>query len=99
LAAQSKLRRAITPTPRQQGIETPASPVSCRWGWARRLKRVFAIDLEGGPRCQSGTLRIIAAITSEPGIRRILRHLKLEPDPPPIAPAGLEQGRFAWASA
>lgn len=98
LAAHSKLRRAITPTPRQQGVEPPASPVSSRWGWARLLKRVFAIDLERCPRCQSGTLRIIPAITSGPVIRRLLRHLKLEPDPPPIAPACLEQGRFAWAS-
>jgi hypothetical protein len=98
LAAHSKLRRSITPTPRQQGIEASASPVSSRWGWARLLKRVFAIDLERCPRCQLGSLRIISAITYRPVIRRILGHLKLAADPPPLSPACLEQGRFAWTS-
>jgi hypothetical protein len=32
-------------------------------------------------------------------IRRILSHLKLAAAPPPLAPARLEQGRFAWACA
>jgi len=81
LAAHSKLRRSITPTPRQQGIEPSASPVSSRWGWARLLKRVFAIDMERCPRCPQGALRIIAAITWRPVIRRILGHLKLTVDP------------------
>jgi len=34
LAAHSKLRGAITPTPRQRGIETQARPVASRWAWA-----------------------------------------------------------------
>ena len=62
-------------------------------------KRVFALDLERCPRCQSGALRMIAALTSRPVIRRILRHLKRAADPPPLAPARLGQGRFAWVSA
>jgi hypothetical protein len=98
LAPHSKLRGVITPTCRQQGVEPAASPVSSRWGWARLLKRVFAIDLERCPTCHQGTLRIIAAITSGPIIREILYHLKLAADPPPIAPARLSQERFAWAS-
>jgi len=93
-----KLRAAIIPTPRQQGVPEAASPVSSRWGWARLLKRVFAIDLERCPTCHQGTLRIIAAIPSGPIIRQILYHLKLAADPPPIAPARLSQERFAWAS-
>ena len=98
LAAHSKLRGAITPTPRQQGIETQASPVASRWAWARWLKRVFALDLERCPRGHSGTLRIIAVITCRPVIRRILCRLKLAADPPPLAAARLEPGRFAWTS-
>lgn len=98
LAAHSNLRRSITPTPRQQGIDPAARPVSSRWGWARLLKRVFAIDLERCPRCHQGALQIIAAITWRPVIRRILGHLKLAADPPPFSPARLEQGRFAWTS-
>jgi hypothetical protein len=83
LAAHSNLRRSIAPTPRQRGIEPSASPVSSRWGWARLLKRVLAIDMEGGPRCYQGALRIIAAITYRPVIRRILRPLKLTAAPLP----------------
>ena len=99
LAAHSKLRRAITPTPRQQGIEAPVGPVSSRWAWARLLKRVFTLDMERCPRCQAGILRLIAAITERSIISRILRHLNLAADPPSIAVARLEQGRFAWTSA
>lgn len=95
LAPHSKLRTAITPTPRQQGAEKPedrrASP---NWRWARLLKRVFAIDMERCPVCQQGRLRIIAAITEARVVKKILRHLKLAMDPPAIAPA--RQAAFAW---
>ena len=57
------------------------------WSWARLLKRVFALDMACCPWCQRGALRIIAAITHGEVIRKILRHLKLAVDPPPIAPA------------
>ncbi len=97
LAPHSKLRSAIIPTPRQQGVEEPdASPPSPYWGWARLLKRVFAIDMARCPVCQQGTLRIIAAITERSVIRKILRYLKLTVDPPAIAPA--RQTAFAWAA-
>ena len=64
------------------------------WSWARLLKRVFAMDMERCPVCQQGRLRIIAAITEDSVIQKILRHLKLAVDPPPIAPA--QQAAFAW---
>ena len=97
LAPHSKLRGAITPTPRQQGKDEPAgrSP-SPYWRWARLLKRVFAIDMARCPVCQQGTLRIIAAITEVRVIRTILRHLKLAVAPPPLAPA--QQAAFAWSA-
>ncbi len=96
LAPHSTLRSAIIPTPRQQGREEPdACPPSPYWGWARLLKRVFALDMEHCPMCQRGTLRIIAAIIERSVIRKILRYLKLAVDPPPIAPA--RQTAFAWA--
>ncbi len=96
LAPHSKLRGAITPTPRQQGVEASEgrSP-SPNWTWARLLKRVFSIDMERCPVCQQGRLRIIVAITEVGVIKKILRHLKLAADPPPIAPA--QQAAFAWA--
>jgi hypothetical protein len=58
------------------------------------LKRVFAIDMERCPVCQQGRLRLIAAITEVSVMQKILRHLKLAVDPPPIAPA--QQGALAW---
>jgi hypothetical protein len=72
---------------------------SPRWSWARLLKRVFALDMARCPFCQQGTLRIIAAITQGAVIRKILPHLQLTADPPPIAPARAHQDAFAWASA
>jgi len=47
------------------------------------------------PFCRRGSLRIIAAITQESVITRILRHLKLASVPPPIAPARCRQELFA----
>jgi Putative transposase/Transposase zinc-binding domain len=100
LAPHSHLRGAIIPTPRQQGVdEEQTEPASLRWSWARLLKRVFALDMARCPWCQRGPLRIIAAITHGEVIRKILRHLKLAVDPPPIAPARLRQEAFAWSSA
>jgi hypothetical protein len=54
--------------------------------------------MERCPECGRGTLRIIAAITQAEVIRKILRHLKLATDPPPIAPTRACQATFAWAS-
>lgn len=99
LAPHSHLRRAIIPTPRQQGVEEAATATaSPRWSWAQLLKRVFALDMARCPFCPQGTLRIIAAITQGAVVRKILQHLKLAVDPPPIAPARLRQDAFAWSS-
>jgi hypothetical protein len=60
---------------------------------------VFALDMARCPWCHEGTLRIIAAIMQGEVIRKILQHLKLSADPPPIAPARVRQEAFAWSSA
>ncbi len=60
------------------------------------LKRVFAMDMERCPVCQQGRLRIITAMTEVRVMKKILRHLKLAVDPPPIAPA--QQAAFAWGA-
>ena len=101
LAPHSHLRSAITPTPRQQGVneEEATDPGSPRWNWAQLLKRVFAVDMARCPWCQQGSLRIIATITQGEVIQKILRHLKLAADPPLIAPARVRQEAFAWSSA
>jgi hypothetical protein len=43
--------------------------------WARRLKRVFGIEIEGCARC-GGRLRIIASIEEPQVIAKILSHLE-----------------------
>ena len=100
MAPHSHLRGAIIPTPRQQGVDEEETETgSPRWDWARLLKRVFALDMARCPWCQRGALRIIAAIMQREVIQKILRHLKLAVDPPPIAPARVRQEAFAWSSA
>jgi hypothetical protein len=99
LAPHSLRRGTITPTPRQQGMEEPeASSAAPHWSWARLLKRVFALDMATCPFCRQGSLRIIAAITQAEVLRKMLRHLKLAADPPPIAPARAHQATFDWVA-
>jgi len=88
LAPHCHLRGALIPTPRQQGVDEEATDtVSPHWSWVRLLKRVFALDMARCPWCQQGALRILATITQGEIITKILRHLKLTADPPPVAPA------------
>jgi Putative transposase len=99
LAPHSHLRGAIIPTPRQQGL---AEPEVCRswprWRWARRLQRVFDVDMARCPFCYQGTLRLIAVITQGEVIGKILRHLKRAADPPPLAPARSRQLPIDWVA-
>ena len=99
LAPHSTLREAIIPTPRQQGVEgEEAQTGTPSWRWARLLGHVFALDMATCPFCRQGALRIIAAITQAEVIRKMLRHLKLAADPPPLAPARARQATFDWVA-
>jgi hypothetical protein len=92
LAPHSHLRGAIRPTPRQQGLDGEETHTGTPyWPWARLLGRVFGLDMTTCPFCRRGSLRIIAVITQESVITRILRHLQLASVPPPIAPARWRQ--------
>ena len=86
-------------TPRQQGVDgEEAKTGTPAWNWARLLGRVFALALAACPFCRRGSLRIIAAITQEAVMTRILRHCTLASVPPPIAPARLRQATFDWVA-
>jgi Putative transposase/Transposase zinc-binding domain len=92
LAPHSHLRGAIRPTPRQQGLDgEEAHTGTPYWPWARLLGRVFGLDMRTCPFCRRGSLHIIAVITQESVMTRILRHLQLASVPPPIAPARYRQ--------
>ena len=53
--------------------------------WARLLKRVFNIDITC-PECQD-PLKVISSIEDRPVIKKILDHVGLPTEPPPIHPA------------
>ena len=52
----------------------------------------------GSLRKVGGSLRMIAAITQAEVIRKMLRHLRLAADPPPMAPARARQATFDWVA-
>lgn len=57
-----------------------ATPCHVAMNWARRLKRVFGIEIEGCARC-GGKLKIIASIEEPEVIAKMLAHLeKTAPD-------------------
>jgi hypothetical protein len=92
LAPHSHLRGSVIPTPRQQGLDGEETHTGTPyWPWARLLGRVFGLEMRTCPFCRRGTLRIIAVITQEAVMTRILRHLQLASVPPPIAPARYRQ--------
>jgi hypothetical protein len=72
-AAHAALRAAITPAGRGAGAQKRAAaaerptPKANRLNWARRLKRVFGIEIERCARC-GGRLQVIASI-EEPEVR------------------------------
>ena len=104
LAPHSRLRAAIIPTPRQQGVDGEETKTGTPIGTGQGCSAASSIWIwrPGGRReprpsvCRRGSLRIIAAITQESVITRILRHLKLASVPPPITPARLRQEIFAF---
>jgi hypothetical protein len=65
------------------GLLYAATP---RVDWATLLRRSFAIDVLQCPKCQ-GRLRVLAVITERDSARRILAHLGLPTDAPPLARA------------
>jgi hypothetical protein len=78
-AANAALRAAITPAGRGAGAkkrtavaQRPASQ-DVRMNWARRLKRVFGIEIERCVGC-GGRLNVIASIEEPELIERILAH-------------------------
>ena len=95
LAPNAKLRSQVVPGGREHATaradEQPcAHSAPVRMSWARMLKRVFDIDIE---RCVcGGQLKFVAMIEQPDVIEKILTHLGLAAQPPPIAPAQ----RDAW---
>jgi hypothetical protein len=89
-APRSKLRVAVTPAHRGVGAPQPPpaadparppTPRHVAMNWARRLKRVFGIEIEAWVRC-GGQPRLVASIEQPEVIATILAHLeRVAPDP------------------
>jgi hypothetical protein len=85
LAPNSQYRAAVTPAHRGRGAATPPvsgadstkppTPRHVAMSWARRLRRVFGVEIEGCTRC-GGQLKIIASIEEPQLIAKILSHLE-----------------------
>jgi hypothetical protein len=76
-AAHAALRAAITPAGRgsKARSRTPERPMPkhVALNWARRLKRVFGIEIEQCARC-GGRLKVIASLEEPEPIERIRAH-------------------------
>jgi hypothetical protein len=91
---------ASAPAPEPPGANArPVSPATPgRLAWARLMARVFAIDVQRCPKC-GGDRVMIAFITAPSVIKKILRHLNLPTEAPPIAPARAPpQTDFDWVA-
>jgi hypothetical protein len=62
-------------------------PKHIRIAWAELLRRTFALDALACPRCDGGRMRLVATIKDPNVIAKILTHLGLPKEPPPVAPA------------
>jgi hypothetical protein len=58
----------------ERGVQTPERAGGAM-SWARRLKRVFGIEIEDCARC-GGKLQVIASIEEPQVIAKILAHLE-----------------------
>jgi len=84
-APHSQYRAAVTPAHRGRGAPPPpvsgadqakpSPPRHVAMSWARRLKRVFGVEIERCTRC-GGELTIIASIEEPQLIAKILSHLE-----------------------
>ena len=60
---------------------------SSRISWAKLLKRVFMIDVLKCPYCENKSRKIVAAIQNPESVKRYLRHIGIDSDPPYVHPA------------
>ena len=92
--AASHRDRVVPPPPQEDHDDDtctkvdsrPKRPKRKRYSWAELMKRVFEIDVLICEHC-GGTRKLLAFLTEPQTIRRILEHIGLPAEPPPVAPA------------
>jgi hypothetical protein len=78
-APHSQYRGAAPPPVSGADPTKPSTPRHVAMSWARRLKRVFGVEIESCTRC-GGQLKIIASIEEPQLIAKILSHLEPAPE-------------------
>ena len=65
--------------------------------WSKLLSKVFGVDIS---KCREygGEMRVTSSIVRVDVIQKILTHLGLSPQPPPVAPACSRQLFLVWHS-
>jgi hypothetical protein len=95
LAPAARARREVVPSPMGSGSGACAHEREPsgererprrRYPWAELMRRVFAQDVLVCGHC-GGPRRVLDFVVEPDALRRILGHLGLETEPPPVAPA------------
>ena len=99
LAPNSKMRKEVIPGQTRAEIkkekeksaeqEDPERKPN-KGSWAKLLSKVFGLDISKCREC-GGEMRVIASVVRVDVIKKILTHLGLSPQPPPVAPARSRQ--------
>ena len=97
LAPNSPLCKKITLKPEKkkgfQFRDAGEEPTLKNSSWSKMLAKVFKIDVTTCE-CCGGKMQKICAVLDGEGIRRYLRHLNIDPDPPQRAPARVQAMEF-----
>lgn len=72
--------------PKHKMRKEKSAPNAYRQPWSALLKRVFGDDIMKCSKCFAN-MKLISMIDDRAVIHKILTHLGIDPDPPPIAPA------------
>ena len=77
----------VSSPPKDDPSTTPSEPRRrSRLSWAQLLRRVFFVDALACPKC--ALPMVVLALISDPSVvTKILRHLRMPTEPPPLAPA------------
>ncbi len=76
--------------------EPPPSMRTVRYAWAMLLARIYEVLPLVCPRC-GGAMRIVAFVTEQASVRRILEHVGEAARPSPLSPSRAPPwAEFAW---
>jgi len=67
-------------------LKAPRMKKLNKGAWSKFLSRVFGLDISKCSEC-GGEMRVVASVVRVDVIKKILTHLGLSPQPPPVAPA------------